>query len=129
MEASQRSALTGAGESIRDQSGYWIARAFLCAVAFGVLFSSCELWVTRQFADLEVFFRDASIAEIPNVLGIFDFSPPACRALAVLTAGRFSECCFRLNGIFSRELSRSLVDKGLLVTTPIASDPPNRASN
>ena len=46
-----------------------------------------------------------------------------------LTASRFSECCFRLNGIFDRELSRSLVDKWLLVTTPIASDPPNLTSN
>jgi len=30
------------------------------------------------------------------------------------------------SGIFDRELSRSLVDKWLLVTTLIASDPPNR---
>ena len=50
-------------------------------------------------------------------------------ALNFLTEGRFSECCFRQNGISSRELSRSLVDKWLLVTTPYASDPPNRTSN
>jgi hypothetical protein len=62
-------------------------------------------------------------------LGIFDFSVSACRALSFLTAGKNSECCFRLNGIFSRELSRSLVDKWLLVTTPIASDPPKRITN
>ena len=71
----------------------------------------------------------ASIAEIPNVLGIFDFSAPAYRDLDFLAESEFSECCFRLNGIFSRELSRSLVDKWLLVRTPIASDPPNRSSN
>jgi hypothetical protein len=62
-------------------------------------------------------------------LGVFDFSAPTCHALAFLTASKFSECCFRLNGIFDRELSRSLVDKWLLVTTPIASDPTNRTSN
>ena len=45
------------------------------------------------------------------------------------TTGRFSGCCFRLNGIFDRELSRSLVDKWLLVTTPFASDPPNQTPN
>jgi hypothetical protein len=69
------------------------------------------------------------VAEIPNVLGVFDFPGPACRALTVLTASGFSGCCFRLNGIFDRELSRSLVDRGLLVTTPIASDPPNWTPN
>ena len=37
MEASQRSALTGAGEVMQDRIGFWIARAFLCAVAFGVM--------------------------------------------------------------------------------------------
>ena len=62
-------------------------------------------------------------------MGIFDFSPQSYRALYFLTASSFSECCFRLNGIFDRELSRSLVDKWLLVTTPIASAPPNRTSN
>jgi hypothetical protein len=41
------------------------------------------------------------------------------------TTGRFSGCRFRLNGIFDRELSRSLVDKWLLVTTQKASAPPN----
>jgi hypothetical protein len=76
-----------------------------------------------------LFFRDASVAEIPNVLGIFGFPAPACRALSFLTASLFSGCCFRQNGIFYRELSRSLVDKWLLVTTPIASDPPNPTSN
>jgi hypothetical protein len=30
-------------------------------------------------------FRDTSIAEIPNVLGVFKFSDLACRALAFLT--------------------------------------------
>jgi hypothetical protein len=68
------------------------------------------------------------IAEIPNVLGVFDFLVPACRALAFLTAGKNSGCCFRQNGIFSRELSRSLFCKWLLVRTPIASDPPNPTS-
>jgi hypothetical protein len=71
----------------------------------------------------------SAVFEIPSVLGVFDFPARACRALTFLTASGFSECCFRLNGIFYRELSRSLVDKSLLVTTPIASDPPNRTSN
>jgi hypothetical protein len=77
----------------------------------------------------EFFFRNASFAKIPNVLGIFDFSGKAGRALTFLTASSFSGCCFRLNSIFFRELSRSLVDKWLLVTTPIASDPPNPTPN
>jgi hypothetical protein len=80
-------------------------------------------------ADGQDFFRYASLAEIPNVLGVLDFSCPAFCALTFLTASRFSECCFRQNGVFYLELSRSLVDKWLLVRTPIASDPPNRTSN
>jgi hypothetical protein len=69
------------------------------------------------------------IAEFPNVLDIFDFLVLSGRVLTFLTARQFSECCFRLNGIFYRKLSRSLVDKSLHVTTPIASDTPNRTSN
>ncbi len=42
-------------------------------------------------------------------------------ALTFLTTGRFSDCCFSLNGIFYHELSRSIIDKGLLATTPFAS--------
>ena len=45
------------------------------------------------------------------------------------TASKLSGCCFRLKGIFYRELSRSLVGKWLLVTTPIASDPPSPPPN
>jgi hypothetical protein len=69
------------------------------------------------------------IAEIPDVLGVFDFLAHSYRALAFLTASKSSECCFRQNGIFSLELSRSLVDKWLLVTTPFASAPPNPPPN
>jgi hypothetical protein len=75
------------------------------------------------------FLRDTTIAKIPSVLSVFDLSAPTCLALAILTWGRTSECCFRLNGIFYRELSRSLVDQWLLVRTPIAFDPPNPTSN
>ena len=38
------------------------------------------------------------------------------------TASEVSGCCLRLKEVFSRELSRSLVDKWLLVTTTEAYD-------
>ena len=47
---------------------------------------------------------------------------PICPALAFFTAGQISGCCFRLNRIFFHELSRCLVDKWSLVTTPFASN-------
>ena len=80
--------------------------------------------LSRQFV-----YRDNLIAKIPSLLGIVDILVLSSRALIFLTASRFSGYCFRLCGIFERELSRSLVDNGLLVRTPIASDPPNRTSN
>ena len=48
---------------------------------------------------------------------------------AFLTASGFFECYFRLNGIFYRKRSRSLVDAGLLVTTTIAFEPRNQPQN
>jgi len=69
-------------------------------------------------------FANLSSLKSPVIWAFLIFGP-VCRALSFLNASQFSGCCFRLYSIFSRELSRSLVDKWLLVTTPIASGPPN----
>lgn len=68
---------------------------FFCSSPIGCTRLILRTKATRQFVDEEVFFRDASFAEIPNVLGVFKFLGLYGRPLAFLTEGRFSECCFR----------------------------------
>jgi hypothetical protein len=101
----------------------------------GVFVSACELGLARRFAQArrftqgETFWDGDSSVDILRVSGVFDFLALAGCAPALFTASRFSECCFRPNGIFDRKRSRSLVHAGRLATTPIAADPPNPSPN